>query len=471
MYQPDYSEFDSFNSRELWQKDKDHLIHPQSVWPSFKENGCTVLVKGEGAYIYDADGNRYLDSNGGLWSVNIGYGNAEMAEAIAEQTRLLPQVNHFGDCTSAPAVELAAKLAGMTPGDLNHVFYTNGGTDANDSAMRMIHHYFILQGKPEKKHVIARSDSYHGTSYMMASVSGKANTRHNRFHYVDDITHLISSPSNYRRPAGVSLDEFCDMQVRELEDKILEIGPELVACFICEPIMGVGGVHEPAPGFHRKAQEVCRNYGVLYVHDEVITAFGRLGHWFASEDVFDVVPDVICCAKGITSGYQPLGAALISTEIFEVISSAGSDSSFAHGFTYTGHPVCCAAALKNLEIMERERLLEQVRRIGPYFEEKMFGLGDLPLVGDARGRSFMFALEFVRDKETRELFAPEVQIATRVTDAARRRGLVARGIGEMVLISPPLILTGEQIDFITGTLRASIGEVANDLTREGLWQG
>lgn len=470
MYQPDYSEFDGFNSRDLWQKDKDHLIHPQSVWPNFKEKGCSVFVKGEGAYVFDADGNRYLDSNGGLWSVNIGYGNAEMAEAIAEQARLLPQVNHFGDCTSAPAVELAAKLADMTPGDLDHVFYTNGGTDANDSAIRMIHHYFILQGKPEKKHIIARTDSYHGTSYMMASVSGKANTRHNRFHYVDDITHLISSPSNYRRPAGVSLEEFRDMQVKELEEKILEIGPARVACFICEPIMGVGGVHEPAPGFHRKAREVCRKYGVLYVHDEVITAFGRLGHWFASEDVFDVVPDIICCAKGITSGYQPLGAALISAEIFDVISSAGSDSSFAHGFTYTGHPVCCAAALKNLEIMERENLLEHVRRIGPYFEEKMFGLGDLPLVGDARGRSFMFALEFVSDRETKALFPPEVQIATRVTDAARQRGLVARGIGEMVLVSPPLILTGEQIDFIAEVLRVSIEEVAGGLVQEGLWK-
>ena len=471
MYQPDYSEFDSFNSRDLWQKDQDHFIHPQTVWPNFKEKGCSVFVKGEGAYLYDADGNRYLDSNGGLWSVNIGYGNAELAAAIAEQARLLPQVNHFGDCTSAPGVELAAKLAGMTPGDLNHVFYTNGGTDANDSAIRMIHHYFILQGKPEKKHVIARTDSYHGTSYMMASVSGKANIRQNRFHYVDDITHLISSPSNYRRPAGVSLEEFSDMQVQELEDKILEVGPERVACFICEPIMGVGGVHEPAPGFHRKAREACRKYGVLYVHDEVITAFGRLGHWFASEDVFDVVPDIICCAKGITSGYQPLGAALISAEIFDVISSAGSDSSFAHGFTYTGHPVCCAAALKNLEIMERENLLEHMRRMGPYFEEKMFGLGDLPLVGDARGRSFMFALEFVSDRETKALFPAEVQIATRVTDAARRRGLVARGIGEMALFSPPLILSGEQIDFIAETLRASIEEVAGDLVREKLWKG
>ena len=471
MYQPDYSEFDSFDSKDLWQKDQAHVIHPQCVWPSFKEKGCTVFVKGEGAYVYDADGNRYLDSNGGLWSVNIGYGNAELAEAIAEQARLLPQVNHFGDCTSAPAVELAAKLAGMTPGDLNHVFYTNGGTDANDSAMRMIHHYFILQGKPEKKHVIARTDGYHGTSYMMASVSGKANIRRNRFHYVDDITHLISSPSNYRRPAGVSLEEFCDMQVQELEDKIQEIGPERVACFICEPIMGVGGVHEPAPGFHRKARELCRQYGVLYVHDEVITAFGRLGHWFASEDVYGLVPDIICCAKGITSGYQPLGAALISAEIFDVISSAGKESSFAQGYTYTGHPVCCAAALKNLEIMERERLLEHVRSVGPYFEQKIFELADLPLVGDARGRSFMFALEFVCDKHTKELFTPEVQIATRVTDAARRRGLVARGIGEMALFSPPLILTREQIDFIVETLRASIEEVASDLVREGLWQG
>ena len=471
MYQPEHSAFDNFNHQDLWRKDQAHLIHPQSVWPSFKEKGCTVFVKGEGAYVYDADGNRYLDSNGGLWSVNIGYGNAELAAAIAEQACLLPQVNHFGDCTSAPGVELAAKLAGMTPGNLNHVFYTNGGTDANDSAIRIIHHYFILQGKPEKRHIIARTDCYHGTSYLMASVSGKANIRQNRFQYVDDITHFISSPSNYRRPDGVSLEEFCDMQVRELEDKILELGPEQVACFICEPIMGVGGVHEPAPGFHRKARELCRQYGVLYVHDEVITAFGRLGRWFASEEVFDTVPDIITCAKGITSGYQPLGAALIAADIFDVISAAGKESSFAHGYTYTAHPVCCAAALKNLEIMEQMQLLEQVRRMAPYFEEQMFGLSDLPLVGDARGRSFMFALEFVSDRATKALFPAEVQIATRVTDAARRRGLVARGIGEMALFSPPLILTREEIDFIAETLRASIEEVRDELVREGLWQG
>ena len=463
MYQPDYSEFDSFNYRELWEKDQAHLIHPQCVWPSFKEKGCTVFVKGEGAYLYDADGNRYLDSNGGLWSVNIGYGNAELAQAMAEQACLLPQVNHFGDCTSAPGVELAAKLAGMTPGNLDHVFYTNGGTDANDSAIRIIHHYFILLGKPEKKHIIARTDGYHGTSYLMASVSGKANIRRNRFHYVDDITHFISSPSNYRRPEGTSLEEFCDLQVRELEDKILAIGPENVACFICEPIMGVGGVHEPAPGFHRKARELCKQYGVLYVHDEVITAFGRLGHWFASEDVFDTVPDIITCAKGITSGYQPLGAALISSDIFDVISSAGEDSSFAHGFTYTAHPVCCATALKNLAIMEEIKLLEHVRSIGPYFEQQMFALADLPLVGEVRGRSFMFALEFVSDKDSKELFPAEVQIATRVSDAARRRGMVMRGIGEMALLSPPLILTREEIDFIADTLRASIEEVVGEL--------
>ena len=471
MLQSDHSEFASFDGKDLWQKDLTHVIHPQVIWPSFREKGCTVFVKGEGAYIYDADGNRYLDSNGGLWSVNIGYGNAELAEAIAAQARLLPQVNHFGDCTSAPGVELAAKLATLTPGDLNHVFYTNGGTDANDSVIRIIHHYFILQGKPEKKHIIARADGYHGTSYMMASISGKANIRRNRFHYVDDITHLISSPSNYRRPPGVSLEQFCDMQVQELEDKILEIGPERVACFICEPIMGVGGVHEAAPGFHKRAREVCRKYDVLYVHDEVITAFGRLGHWFASAAVFDVVPDIICCAKGITSGYQPLGAALISSQIYDVVSAASGETSFAHGFTYTAHPICCAAALKNLEIMERENLLNHVRSMGPYFEERIFALNQLPLVGDARGRGFMFALEFVSDKNSKELFPPEVEVARCVTDVARRRGLLARGLGELLLLSPPLILDKAQIDFIVETLHTSIETVAAELRREGLYKG
>ena len=460
-----------YDTASLWQKDKDHLIHPHTVWPSFKEKGCTVLVSGEGAYLYDSEGNRYLDSNGGLWAVNIGYGREEMAEAIAEQIRTLPQVNHFGDCTSPPAVELAAKLAEITPGSLDHVFFTNSGSTANDSAIRIVHHYFLQRGLPEKKHIIARKDSYHGSTYMMASISGKAGIRQSAFPYVDDIVHHVSSPGIYRRPDGMSVEEFGDFLVKELEEKILEIGPEKVACFISEPVTGVGGVQQPPAGFHKRAYDVCKKYDVLYIHDEVITAFGRLGHWFASQDRFEVVPDIINVAKGITSGYQPLGATLISEEIFQVISSADASSSFAHGYTYTAHPACCAAALKNLEIYEREDLLGHVQKTGPYFEEKMSSLGDMPLVGDVRGHSSIFCLEHVANPETKEKFAPELEVSRRVTDAARKRGVIARGVGELVLISPPLILDRDDIDFLVNVLRESELEVADDLIREGLWKG
>ncbi len=471
MNQTDASEFEKFDSQTLWQLDQDHLIHPMSVWPSYKKQGCTVVVRGEGAYLYDADGNRYLDTNGGLWAVNIGYGRAEMAQAIGEQALQLAHANHYGDTTTAPAVVLAKKLAELAPGSLNHVFFSNGGSTANDSAIRIAHHYFIQSGRPRKKHIIARLDGYHGSTYLTASMSGKAGFRKARFHYVDDFIHHVSSAGLYRRPDGTSVETFCDTLVEELEAKILEIGPENVACFVTEPIMGIGGVLEPPEGYHRRTWEICKKYDVLYIHDEVITAFGRLGHMLASEDIYGVVPDIINVAKGITSGYQPLAATIISAEMFDVISASGADAPFAQGYTYTGHPVCCAAALKNIEILEREKICEHILDIGPYFAEKIKTLGDSPLVGDARGRGSIFCLEHVMDKNTKELFPAETQVAQRIADAARERGLIVRGIGELVVLSPPLIIDREQIDYMVNALHESEQVVADELIREGLWQG
>jgi len=294
---------------------------------------------------------------------------------------------------------------------------------------------------------------------------------HYGFDLPRDLVHYVSCPNPYRRAEGTTLDEYCDELVAELEDKILELGPENVAAFFAEPIMGAGGVIVPPPGYHRRTQEVCRRHEVLYVSDEVVTAFGRLGHMFSSEAAFDLEPDVITCAKGLTSGYVPLGASLFSDQIYEVISRPETDLDwFNHGFTYSGHALCCAAALANIEIIEREGICEHVREVGPYFEKRLASLGDLPLVGDVRGSHFMLCVESVADKRTKELLPTSVAIGRRIADHCEQRGLIVRPMGHLNVISPPLILSREQIDELVDILGASIRATADELVREGLWR-
>jgi adenosylmethionine-8-amino-7-oxononanoate aminotransferase len=262
----------------------------------------------------------------------------------------------------------------------------------------------------------------------------------------------------------MTVEEFCDQKVADLEDKILELGPENVACFVAEPIMGAGGVIVPPSGYHRRTWEVCQKYGVLYISDEVVTAFGRLGEMFASESVFDVTPDVIICAKGITSGYLPLGATLFSDEIYEVISVPQAEGAmFTHGLTYSGHPVCCAAGLKNIEIMEREDICGHVREVGPYLEAQLATLLDLPIVGDVRGKNFMMCVENVANQETKELLPAEVKIGKRIAEHCQNRGLMVRPLAHLNILSPPLILSREQIDTVVDTLRESIIATMDDL--------
>ena len=308
-----------FNTPDLWRKDRDHCIHPWTDFSTFKEKGSDIIAESEGAYVIDSDGDRYLDGIGGLWCVNIGYGRQEMAEAIAEQAKQLCYYSTFGHIASPPAATLAAKLAQLAPGSLNHVFFGTGGSMANETAIRVIHFYFNRLGKKSKKHIISRVDGYHGSTYLTMSMTGVA-FDHIGFDIIKDFIHHIPAPNVYRRPPGVSVEQFCDQKVADLENKILELGPENVACFIAEPIMGAGGVIVPPPGYHRRTWEVCKKYEVLYISDEVVTAFGRLGEIFATEAVFDVRPDILICAKGIASGYLPLGATLFSDEIYDVIS-------------------------------------------------------------------------------------------------------------------------------------------------------
>jgi len=459
-----------FDTKDLWRKDKDHFLHPWTDFSNFADEGSVVMADSHGAYVMDSDGKRFLDGIGGLWCVNIGYGNGEMADAIAEQIRRIPFYSPFGHITTPPAAELAAKLAELAPGPLNHVFYGTGGSMSNDTAVRIIHFYFNRRGKPKKKKIIARVNGYHGSTYLAMSMTGVA-FDHQGFDVDKNLVHHIPSPNAYRRPDGMSLEEFCDEKVADLENKILELGEENVACFIAEPIMGAGGVIVPPPGYHRRTMDVCRKYGVLYISDEVVTAFGRLGHMFASEDCFQLVPDFITVAKGISSGYLPLSANLISDEVYEVISSPQAKGAlFTHGFTYSGHPVSCTAGLKNIEIMERDDICGHVREVGPYFEERLATLLDLPIVGDVRGSKFMMCIENVADKKSKALLPDEVRIGNRIAQHAQERGLLVRPIGHLNVLSPPLILSREQIDFMVDTLRESIVASMNDMMREGLWK-
>lgn len=463
---------ESVSTDELIAKDKAHMVHPWTTFEVFDKTGSLPIVSADGIYIHDIEGRRYLDAVGGLWCTNIGLGREEMVEAIADQVRTMAYANPFVDMTNIPATELAAKIATLAPGDINRVIFTTGGSTAIDTAFRLIHFYQNCRGKHDKKHVISRDASYHGSTYAAMSIGGKKTDHPPEFEYITDTVHHISYPNLYHPPEGMkglSEEQFVAALVKEFEDKIEELGgADKVAAFFAEPVMGAGGVIVPPADYLPRMWDICQKHDILFVADEVVTAFGRLGQWFASKDVFGVQPDIITCAKGLTSGYQPLGATLFSDRIYEVMSEDGKQHCFTHGFTYCGHPVACAAALKNIEIIERENLLEHVQDVGPYFLEQLKTLLDLPIVGDVRGHHLMACVEFVADKKTRRLFPDEMDIGKFVSDYADESGLMLRPDINLNIMSPPLVVSRDDVDFIVSTLRASIKSAISDLLRKGL---
>ncbi len=464
------SNFEQYDTPDIIADDKAHFLHPWQEFDKFDKTGALPIAKAQGPYIYDSDGNQLLDAIGGMWCTNIGLGREEMAEAIADQVRQMAYANPMVDMTNIPGTQLAKKLAELAPGDLDHVFFSCGGSTAIDSALRLVHFYQNSRGMPDKKHIIARQEAYHGSTYAAMSISGKKADHIPEFDYMTQNIHHLSCPYFYRAPEVLSEEEFTDSLVKEFEDKIVELGgANQVAAFFAEPVMGSGGVIVPPEGYLERMWEVCQANDILFVADEVVTAFGRLGHWFASEAVFNIQPDIITTAKGLTSGYQPLGATIFSERIWQVISAPGHDRYFAHGFTYTGHPVACRAALKNIEIIESEGILEHVREVGPYFLKQLKTLEQLPIVGEVRGNHFMVCIENVANKETRALFGDDVDIGQRVTDECARRGVLIRPIGHLNVLSPSLILTIEEIDRIVATLGDGISTVMSRLESEGLW--
>ncbi|NVK56861.1 MAG: aminotransferase [Alteromonadaceae bacterium] len=455
------------SKKSVWQSDKDHVIHPYTDFSSFHEEGSQVISRAQGNYVYDDAGNRYLDGIAGLWCANVGHGNKEIADAIHQQILTMQYYNPFGHTTNEPASKLAEKLAELAPGDLNHVYYTTGGSCANDSAIRMIHYYNNLRGKPNKKKIISRNNGYHGSTYLTANLTGIHGTKFSFDRIAEDWVSHVSAPNMYRRPVGaegLSESDYATFLANELENHILNLGADNVAAFIAEPVMGAGGVLVAPDGYHKKVADVCQKYDVLFVADEVVTAFGRLGEWAVSETLYDYVPDITIFAKGINSGYVPLGAAIISSRIYDVIGKPQCEHGvFSMGFTYTAHATACAAALKNIEIIEREQLLENVRELSPLFHAYAASLNALEYVGDVRGRGFMMGIEMVKDKESKESFPPDAQIAHKIYQACLKRGAIVRPIGDIIVLSPPLTFSKEELTSLIDTVKVSIEEVSTAL--------
>lgn len=448
--------------------DKRHFIHPFTDFSQFKDKGSDLITKSSGIHIEDGKGNRFIDGIGGLWCVNVGHGRTEIGEAMSKQATQMAYFSTFNNLTNVPATRLAAKLAKLAPGDLNHVFYSCGGSTANDTAIRLVHYYFNQIGKPSKKKIISRKNAYHGTTYLSATLSGTEGINLG-FDEVNNLVVHLSEANCYRKPGGLTDEQYCDHLVEELKTTIERLGAENVAAFIAEPIMGAGGVLVAPAGYHKRMLEVCRQNGMLYICDEVVTAFGRLGHWFASESVFGIKPDIINIAKGLTSGYSPLAATILSDEIYEVISKPQAKGAvLSTGYTYSGHPVSCAAALANIEIIERENILQHVLDVGPHLiEELKRHLDHHPIVGDIRGSHFMVGIESVANRDTKEVLPVEAKVGYRIADACQKNGLIVRPIGHLNVISPPLIWTKDVIAEVVGILDAAFTVTVDSLRRDG----
>jgi putrescine aminotransferase len=428
-----------------WKKaDHQHYMHPFTDHRELGEKGGTrVITRADGVYIHDSEGRKILDGMAGLWCVGLGYGRQELVEAAANQMRELPYYNSFFQCTHPPAIELSSLLSELSPGYFNHVFFTGSGSEANDTQIRLIRRYWDLQGQPERMTIIARKNAYHGSTLGGASLGGMSAMHEQMVLPVPGIVH-IEQPYQFELGADMTAADFGLQQARLLEEKILEIGADKVAAFIGEPVQGAGGVIIPPDTYWPEIQRICDEYGILLVADEVITAFGRLGEWFGSTH-FDIRPDLISFAKGVSSGYLPLGGSLVGEKVAETVISKGGE--FAHGYTYSGHPAACAVALENIRILQREQIVERVKtETAPYFNQRWASLADHPIVGEARSLGLVGAIEIVRNKESRERFHKDLAAGSRCRDFCVSNGLVMRAVGDTMIVSPPLIFEKQHSD-------------------------
>jgi putrescine aminotransferase len=441
----------------LRKMDVDHHLAPQNDWQAIQQaGGSRIITRAEGSTLYDGEGNSILDGMAGLWCVNIGYGRDEMAKVAYEQMLELPYYNTFFKTATPPPLVLAKKLAELLGGNLQHIFFNNSGSEANDTILRLVRYYWDVKGQPNRKIVIGRHNGYHGSTVAGVSLGGMKAMHEQGDFPIPGIEHVMQ-PYLFGDALGEDPAAFAKRAADAIEERILKVGPENVAAFIGEPVQGAGGVIIPPADYWTRVEAICRKYGILLICDEVICGFGRLGEWFGHQH-FGVKPDLVAMAKGLSSGYLPISAVGVSSEIVDTLRAAGGE--FIHGYTYSGHPAAAAVALRNIEIMEREKLIERVQTdIGPYFAQALATLNDHPLVGEARSLGLIGGVEIVSKKGTNERFTgKEGHAGPVVRDICIRSGLMVRAIRDTIVMSPPLVITREEVDRMVAIIRAALDE-------------
>ena len=432
-----------------WQAaDAAHFLHPFTDFQALAKKGVRVMARAENIYVWDTEGNKVLDAMSGLWCVNVGYGEPALIEAATKQMKELAFYNAFFQTATQPAIELAELLAQVTPPQFQHVFFSGSGSEGNDTIVRMVRRYWDLQGQPERHVIISRQNAYHGSTMAGASLGGMSGMHEQGGLPIPGIVHIEQPYWWEKAPAGMSRDEFGLLAASWLEDKIREVGADKVAAFIGEPVQGAGGVIVPPATYWPEIQRICDRHGVLLVSDEVITGFGRTGRWFGCETM-GFKPDLMTFAKGVTSGYIPLGGVMVGERVARVLIDKGGE--FAHGYTYSGHPVACAVALANLKLIRERGLVERVRDdVGPYLAKAFESLKDHPLVGETQTCGLMGAMLLVEDKTGRDgrgtPFPSEADIGMVCRGHCFGNGLIMRAVGDRMIIAPPLIITRAQID-------------------------
>jgi putrescine---pyruvate transaminase len=427
---------------DLQRRDREHHFHPFTDFRALGERGTRVIVRGEGVYVWDHQGHQLLDGMSGLWNVNVGYGRRELIDAATRQLETLPFYNSFFQCTTVPTIELAERLAGLTDNRMSHVFFAGSGSEANDTQIRLVRRFWQLMDKPQKRIIISRTNAYHGSTIGGASLGGMRPMHEQGDLPIPGIVH-VEQPYWFDARTNETPEVFGIRVARQLEERIVALGPDHVAAFIGEPIQGAGGVIIPPATYWPEVQRVCREHDILLIADEVITGFGRLGHWFAHQRM-GFEPDLLTFAKGVTSGYIPLGGVLVGKRVADVLRSDGGE--FAHGYTYSGHPVACAVGLANLDVIESEALLDYVREdLEPYFAAGWAELAQRhAIVGEARSLGLMGALELVRGG--RERFDSSLKVGEQTRDLCIEHGLVMRAVGDTMIAAPPLVSTPAEID-------------------------
>lgn len=452
----------NFNrTTQQWQQlDREHHIHPFTDPAQLNAQGTRVITKAEGSYIWDSEGNKILDGMSGLWCVNVGYGRSEHMEAASRQMQELPYYNSFFQTSNPPQIELGRLLAEVTPDGFDHFFYSSSGSEANDTVVRLVRHYWEVKGQASKKTIISRHNAYHGSTLAATSLGGMKYMHDMGGSLLPGFEH-INQPHWYLEGGDLSEEDFGLARARELEEKILEVGVDNVAAFIGEPIQGAGGVIVPPDNYWAEIQRICDKYDILLVADEVICGFGRTGNWFGSQTM-GIKPDMITMAKGLSSGYVPISAVGLHTDVAEVLIGGGDIN---HGYTYSGHPVACAVAIANINYIRDNGLVERVRDVtGPYLLEGLQGLAARsPIVGEVRGRGLMYAIQLVRDKDQKVLFSDEDDVGTKCRNHCFENNLIMRAVDQAMVMSPPLTISKGEIDELIEKAERSLGQTAGDL--------